>query len=356
MENQSIRAATLFAVLSVILFAPATGQTKKIKEPAVTFLNRSESRQIDVLADGKPFTSFCWYDNVFKPVLYPVYTAAGTVITRGFPLVPREGERSDHPHQIGMWFTYGNINGNDFWGNGSQGLGRKNANGGVIKHTKVVKSSEGAGEGILVSMESWTDSTGLELLSENTEYHFIARGQIRMIDRVTTLTAKDKAISFADTKEGMFGIRVARQLELPSRDNVTLTDAKGNPTTVKAMSNDGVSGDFLSSEGISGDAVWSTRAAWMDLYGTIGSEKISLVICDHPKNLSFPTYWHARGYGLFAANPLGAKDFTKGKTELNFSLPAAKSVTFRFRFIVSSGVHLTTAEINSLAGEFAKAY
>lgn len=77
------------------------------------------------MIDGKLFTSYCWFDNVTKPVLYPVFTSAGTEITRGFPLKQRAGERNDHPHQIGMWLTYGNVDGNDFWGNGSQGIGKK---------------------------------------------------------------------------------------------------------------------------------------------------------------------------------------------------------------------------------------
>ena len=154
----------------------------------------------------------------------------------------------------------------------------------------------------------------------------------------------------------MFGIRVARQLELPSKDYAALIDAGGKPSTVKARSNKGVTGNYRSSEGITGEAVWSTRAKWMDLYGSIGNEKISLAVCDHPKNQSYPTYWHARGYGLFAANPLGAKDFTKGKEELNFSIPAGKSTTFRYRVIVNSGSHLTDAEINAFADDFAKKY
>ncbi len=63
----------------------------------------------------------------------------------------------------------------------------------------------------------------------------------------------------------------------------------------------------------------------MDLYGTISDDKVSMVICDHPKNPSYPTYWHARGYGLFSANPLGGNDFTEGKEIVNFSVPAGKS-------------------------------
>ena len=238
--------------------------------------------------------------------------------------------------------------------NGSEG--KRASNGGVVKHLSVEQLSKGTGEGSMVTNESWIDPSGKELLAEKTEYHFIAKGPTRIIDRVTTLTATSEAVSIKDTKEGMFGIRVARQLELPSKDEVTLTDAQGHPTTVKKMSNEGVTGNYRSSEGITGEAVWGTRAKWMDLYGSIGDEKISLVIIDHPENISYPTYWHARGYGLFAANPFGVKDFTEGKEEMNYSIPAGQSTTFRYRVIVNSGDHLTDAEINAYADDFARKY
>ncbi|MDP3003416.1 MAG: PmoA family protein, partial [Bacteroidales bacterium] len=257
-------------------------------------------------------------------------------------------------HQIGIWLNYGNVDGFDFWDNGASGT--KDPEGGEVKHLEIEKLSGGTGEGVMVTRESWLDPSGKELLAENTEYHFIAKDSTRIIDRITTLTATGNTVTMKDTKEGMFGIRVARQLELPSKEAVTLTDTQGNPTTVKALSNEGVTGNYISSEGVTGEAVWSTRARWMDLYGSIGDEKISLVVCDHPKNQSYPTYWHARGYGLFSANPLGAKDFTQGKEELNFSIPAGKSTTFRYRVIVNSGTHLTDAEINAYADEFAEKY
>lgn len=356
MKLQSITIILLPVFLSFSCGINSSKKDQKGRDLKIVFINQESEKKIDVMIDGKLFTSYCWFDNISKPILYPVFTSAGTEITRGFPLKQRAGERNDHPHQIGMWLTYGNVDSNDFWGNGSLGLGTKNANGGVIKHVKVDKLSDGTGEGVMVTSESWTDSTGNELLSEHSEYHFIAKGSTRIIDRITTLTASGNTVTFKDTKEGMFGIRVARQLELPSKEDVTLTDAQGNPTTVKALSNEGVTGNYISSEGIKGEAVWSTRARWMDLYGRIGDEKISLVVCDHPKNQSYPTYWHARGYGLFAANPLGAKDFTQGKVELNFTIPSGKSTTFRYRVIVNSGSHLTDSDINAYADEFAKKY
>lgn len=354
MKLKSITIVVLVVLLSFSCGTKSSKQSQNGQDLKITFVNQETDKQVNVMVDGKLFTSYCWYDNVYKPVLFPVYTSAGTIITRGFPLKPRDAERTDHAHQIGIWLNYGNVNGYDFWGNGSSGS--KNPEGGEVKHVAIEKLSDGNGEGVMATRESWLDPAGNELLSENTEYHFIAKGSVRIIDRITTLTAKGGDVAFKDTKEGMFGIRVARQLELPSKEDIVLKEKDGSTTTVKALENQGVTGNYLSSEGVTGEAVWSTRARWMDLYGNIGDEKISLVVCDHPKNISYPTYWHARGYGLFSANPLGAKDFTEGKAELNFSIPAGKSATFRYRVIVNSGTHLTNVEINAFADDFAKKY
>lgn len=356
MKLSSLSIVILTVIFSISCSSRSNNKVQKEQSPNVTFVKDTTNRKIDVMVDGSLFTSYQWPNNVYKPILYPILTSAGTEITRGFPIKPRTGERTDHPHQVGLWLNYGNVDGNDFWGNGSEGLGIKNANGGVIKHLGVEKISEGPGEGLMVTSERWLDHSGIELLKEHTEYHFIAIDSIRIIDRITTLTAGDKDVLMSDTKEGMLGIRVARQLELPSTDEITLYSVDGHPEKVKAMSNKGISGNYLSSEGTTGLDVWGTRAKWMDLYGNIDGEKISLVLCDHPKNKSYPTYWHARGYGLFAANPFGTKDFTEGKEELNFSIPAGTSTTFRYRVIVSSGNHLTDVEINAYANDFAKKY
>ena len=354
MKIRSVLLVSL-AILCFTAFPQKTiAQYKPNNDLKVTFVQHLKDQRVDVMVNSNLFTTYWWPDSVYKPVLYPILSASGTILTRGFPIKPREGERRDHLHQVGNWLNYGNVNGYDFWGNGSEG--KRNVNGGQIKHLSIIKLSEGLGEGSMATSASWIDPAGKELLAEKTEFHFIAKGSIRMIDRIVTLTATGGDVLFKDTKEGSFGIRVARQLELPSNEDVTLSDVHGNPTTVKASSNEGVTGNYRSSEGVTGEAVWGTRAKWMDLYGNIGNEKISLVICDHPKNLSYPTYWHARGYGLFAANPFGFKDFTKGKDELYYIIPSSKSLTLRYRIIVSSGVHLTDAEINSYADDFAGQY
>jgi len=343
-------------ISSVIASFSASAASNKGEEKKISFVSKESDKKVDVMVDGKLFTSYCWPDDVMKPILYPVMTSEGTEITRGYPLKPRVGERVDHPHHIGIWFNYGDVDGFDLWNNSTAIPADKKSGYGSVKHLKINKLKEGNGEAIMVTTESWTDASGKELLSEKTEYHFIAIGKTRIIDRVATLTATGNSVSMKDNKEGMIAIRVARQLELPSKDEVIMTDAQGNPTTVKKMSNDGVSGSYRSSEGIKDDAVWSTRAKWMDLNGIIGNEKIAVVICDHPKNQSYPTYWHSRGYGLFAANPLGVSVFTKGKETLNYSISAGKSSVFRYRIIINSGADLSDAEINQYADDFAKKY
>ena len=343
-------------LICCVTTSPSMAASKKESGPKITFVTKTSDRKVDVIVDGKLFTSYCWPENVMKTVLYPVMTSNGSEITRGYPLNPRAGERVDHPHHIGVWFNYGDVDGFDFWNNSDAIPADKKSGYGTIKHKSVDQLKEGNGEAIMNVTESWIDPSGKERLAEKTEYHFIAKGSTRIIDRITTLTATGNTVSMKDNKEGMIAIRVARQLELPSKDEVIMTDAKGNPTTVKQMTNEGVSGSYRSSEGIKDNAVWSTRGKWMDLNGTIDKEKIAIVICDHPKNQSYPTYWHSRGYGLFAANPLGWSVFTKGKETLNYSIAAGKSSVFRYRIIIHSGADLTDSEINSLADDFAKKY
>jgi hypothetical protein len=344
----------VFLFLSALVLLTACGSGSNEKSAKVSLVDKSSERKIDVMIDGSLFTSFCWPENVYKPVLYPVYTSAGTVITRGFPLEPREGESTDHAHHVGIWLNYGNVNGVDFWGNGS--TGSLNPGGGVIKHLGFDRISSEKGEGIIISNESWVDSTGKEMISEKSEYHFSGKGSIRIIDRITTLTATGGDMKFNDTKEGMFAIRVARELQLPTKEDITLKEREGGTTTVKAQGAGDITGNYRSSEGVTGEAVWGTRAKWMDLYGKIGDEQISIVIFDHYNNPGYPTYWHARGYGLFAVNPFGAKDFTEGKEFVNFEIPKGKSATFRYRVIINSGVDLTDVRISAFADEFTGRY
>ena len=305
----------------------------------IAVIANEQQRRVDVTIDGKPFTSYIWPTTLKKPVLYPLRTANGTVVTRSYPLEPRPGERDDHPHHAGLWFNYESINGIDFWNNSDAIKPEDAPKMGAIVHRSIVSAKSGAQQGELDVETDWVTFDKKVLLHEQT--HFVFRGGpgFRGIDRITTLRALDEKVDFKDAKDGLLGLRVVRALEIPSdKPEVLYTEASGHATTVPAMDNTGVNGTYLTSEGKKGDAAWGTRGRWCNLSGLVGSEPVTITILDHPANLGFPTYWHARGYGLFAANPLGQKIFSDGKQSLNFSLATNASITFRYRILISSAI------------------
>jgi hypothetical protein len=322
-------------------------------QPQVKLESKPDDKRVDVLIDGKLFTSYIWPESIKKPVLWPVVSAAGNEVTRQYPLKNRAGERADHPHHIGVWLNYGDVNGLDFWNNSTSVPAEKASGYGTIHHESVDKVQGGKGEGFMVVSASWRNNAGDVLLNEVSEYTFSVQGKTRIIDRTTILKAVNGKVKITDNKEGMFAIRVARELELPAKGKVTLTDSHGNATEVDGSDDKLVSGSYLSSEGITNDNVWSTRARWMKLSGNISGEKVSIVIYDHPSNAGYPTYWHARGYGLFAANTLGQKVFSNGKEELNFEIQNGQSATFRYRLAVFQG-DPSAQEIEKTAKEFIK--
>ena len=296
-----------------------------------------KQRRVDVLVDGQPFTSYVWPERLAKPVLYPIRTARGTLVTRGFPLDPRAGERVDHPHHVGLWFNHGSVNGVDFWNNSEALKPEERARMGTIRHVAVKQALAGVGHAELAVELEWVMPDGSVALADATTYRFLAANGRRVIEHVTTLTARKQRVVFADNKEGLFGLRVARALEQPADKAELFTDASGRPTTVPALDNAGVSGLYTSSEGLKGDAVWGTRGRWVALSGRVGDEEVTLVMLDHPKNPDHPSHWHARGYGLFAANNLGVRVFSNGKEQLDLTLEPGASVTFRHALAILPG-------------------
>ena len=327
------------------------GQVKSNK--AVDLKVNEAEKKVDVMIDGKLFTSYIYPDNVKKPVLWPVMSPAGNMLTRSYPMINKEGDRTDHPHHVGIWLNYGDVNGLDFWNN-SEAIAPEKRNGyGTIYHRSIDKAKSGKGKALLVTKSDWNTPDNTTILEEETSFEFIAMENRRIIDRITTLRAVIDEVKFTDNKEGMFAIRVARELELPSEAPTRLVDAHGNITRVEKMDNTYVKGNYRSAEGVEGKEVWGTRCRWMKLASDIKGEPVAIVIIDHPSNVGYPTYWHARDYGLFAANTLGQKIFSNGKNELNFSLKRGESVTFKYRLVVADE-DLTDTEISQLADEYAK--
>src|ERR671930_556973 len=184
-----------------------------VRTPRIDVIPRDAERRVDILVDGQPFTSYIYPTTLKKPILYPLRTASGKLVTRGWPLEPRPGERVDHPHQVGLWFTHGDVNGLDFWNNSDAIPAARPPAMGTIVHRAVRRAAGGMGEGVLEVTADWVDYQGKALLREDTRFVFRAGPNLRAIDRITTLTALGQAVTFTDNKEGLIGLRVARPLD-----------------------------------------------------------------------------------------------------------------------------------------------
>ena len=317
----------------------------------ITFQQKDKESKIDVFIDGALFTSYIYPNTIKKPVLYPIMTKGGQAITRGYPLDPKVGERADHPHHIGFWLNYGDVNGLDFWNNSDTRPAEKKHKYGTIFHEKVLEID--AAQGKLVVETVWKAPAGQRLLKETTTFLFAQQGNTRSIDRITTLEALEE-IHFKDNKEGMVAVRVARPLELPTKKPGYFIEANGQASSEKIFNNFNATGNYESSENKTGASVWGTRAKWMHLHGVIAEQPVALVLMDHPDNIGYPTYWHARSYGLFSANPLGQSIFSDGKETLNFKLTKGNTTTFKYRLLIHDATSLPTDKIEQLFQEWVK--
>jgi len=318
-----------------------------------SIVERKEKKQVDILYNNKLMTAYCYYDSSRKPVLFPVNTVDGITVTRSYPFQKIAGERTDHPHHTGIWLNYESVNGLDFWNNSTAIAPEKRDHYGTIIHQKISGKQANAQKASLSATAIWVRPDKKVLLNEQTTFNFSVNANDFIIDRFTILTATDTVVLFKDVKDGMFAIRVARELELPSKEKSSFIDDKGNVTEV-APSGSGVTGMYYSSNGLKGDSVWSSQGDWVMLTGKKDGKDITIGMFDHPSNVGYPAYWHARGYGLFAVNPLGRKIFSNGKEELNYSLKPGQSVTFRYRVVIHSGDVLAKEDMNKIFTDFSK--
>ncbi len=310
----------------------------------ITLKHDSLQQKVDVIIDGKIFTSYNYPDSLTKPILYPLFTAGQTRITRSFPLEAKAGERIDHPHQVGLWFTYGDVNGIDFWNNSYAIPPEKKPHYGIIRHQKITNIQDETNPASLIVETTWMQHDSAPLLGEEATYRFYADKNTRIIDRITKLTAKED-ILFRDNKEGLIAMRLNRWFETPTEKPLYLTDSYGIPTEKPLVDTTKPNGIYKNSDGKSGDEVFGTRSKWTNLAAIVKGEKVTVAIMDHPENPGYPACAFTRGYGLYGANNLGQKIFTKGKEELNFKLPKNKTAIFKHRIIIYSGEFMSNEDM-----------
>jgi len=313
------------ALLTAILLSyPAIAQVKLT----------ASADKIEISIHGKPYSTFYMTGgDVTKPYLWPVRAVTGTSVTRSWPMetvAEEEKEKKDHPHQRGIWFAHDNVNGIDFWNN--EASYKEPPKRGKMILKKVGEVKNGKDKGSLTAVFDWSDRQDHVQLTETRVMTFYDEADKRTIDFDITLTSVEKVV-WGDGKDGAFGIRMR-----PVLDEV------------------GGTGKMTNADGLVGEKqLWGKPSNWCDYSGTIGDEKVGVTIFDHPDNPSHPVRWHARGYGLFAANPLGEKVFTNGKSAKNLQLKKGSSVVFRYRIVVEDGKKtISEREINILADEFGK--
>jgi hypothetical protein len=288
--------------------------------------------RISIEIDGKPFTDFFTSADLNKPFLHPLRSASGKVVSRYYPMELIEGESRDHPHHRGLWFTHGDVNGVDFWANETRG-----GNKGRVVLKKVDGLKSGKNMGLVSATFDWVGPDGKTLVREARRMVFHADPKLRTIDFDIELIAVEK-VKFGDTKEGTFAVRLTPSLEEPGR----VEPAKRT-------------GKMISASGDEGEKkVWGTAAPWVDYSGEVGGEALGILIMDHPSNPRHPIRWHARGYGLFSANPFGLAEFVRDKTkDGSVTLEPKQSLRYRFRVVIHPG-RTAEAGIPALWEKYAK--
>lgn len=287
--------------------------------------------RVTISLDGELLTELR-FEGAPKPYFYPVLGPGGVPLTRNYPMrTDATDEAQDHPHHRSLWFTHGNVNGVDFWAEGPTR--------GKVVQTRILEVQEGADYGHVRTANRWVTPEGKTLLTDVTSFRVRRSPLGRMFDYEIALTASEGVdLTFEDTKEGTMAVRLAESMRLAPNKHYA-----GKPT-----------GTILQDTGVKDGKTWGKRAAWTAYTGPVNGKPMSVVIFDHPSNPRYPTWWHVRDYGLFAANPFGVHDFEKKPAGTgNLVVKAGDMVMFRYRFLLLEG-DAQAPKLNAVAAEFGK--
>jgi len=291
--------AAVFCCLTLLLTTAAQAATFEVKQ---------HKDGVEVWQNGKLLTRYLKKSQT-KPILWPLHDPNGNEITRAYPMRKKagEGERADHPHHRSFWFDHGDVNGVSFW--------HENEGAGSIEHRKFVKTT-GGDTAVITTSNDWVTPKGETVCSDIRTLTFGVDNGMNYIDVDVTVIAKGDTV-FGDTKEGSFGVRTAGTMKV---------DAK-------------LGGKITNSEGQTDKAAWGKPAAWVDYAGPVKGKTVGIAILNHPSSFRYPTHWHVRTYGLFAANPFGLRDFYGRDSDKNgeHKMKDGETFTLRYRVLLHKG-------------------
>jgi len=318
------RSSVVFILVAAGFLCPARAADSK---DGVKITRLEDRLRIEI--NGELFSEYHFKD-VSRPFLYPVIGPDGLPMTRDWPMKEANNEEHDHKHHRSLWFEHGEMNGVDFWS--------EEPKAGRTVHEEFTEIQSGRDEGVIRSKDKYVAPDGKVVCTDDRAIRIYNRPGERVFDFEVTVHASNGDLVFGDTKEGTMSMRLNETMRLaPNKFS------KGKPT-----------GHIVNSEGVRDGATGGKRANWVDYYGPVRGKTVGVAIFDHPQNPRHPTWWHVRDYGLFGANPFGLHDFEKKPAGAgNFTVPAGKSVTFRYRFYIHPGDE-KEAKVAQRYAEYAK--
>jgi hypothetical protein len=264
---------------------------------------------VSVQIDGQPFTDYL-IDSCTKPILWPIIGPTGKPVTRPWPIEGKPQQTKDHPHHRSLWFTHGMVNGVDFW------TDKPAEKRGRIVHRDFTRIASGPVAEI-VARDDWLSPQDKKVCEDEQRLAFGTQGDSRWIDYDITLRASEGPVTFGDTKEGSFGLRVADSIRVDAKKGGQIVNSRGK---------------------VGEDACWGKPAEWVDYHGPLDGETVGIAILNHPNSFRYPARWHVRNYGLFAANPFAEHEFAKDTSHpVSYTLPQSKEITLRYRILLHKG-------------------
>ena len=305
--------------------------------PAVKLTPLADRVRVEI--GGQLFTEYIFGDGATKPYCYPVLASDGTPMTRNFPMKKVEGEDTDHPWHRSLYFGHSIVNGVDFWNEGKGDVGKSPESKGHTAHDKLLETTSGE-VGVIRTQNRWVAPDGKVICTDERKISFHATTEARMIDYEVTLHAPtNEPVVMGDNKDGTMAIRLAQWMTMPHKSQGGGANITGAATNISSASSTG-KGHIVNSVGHRDNDAWGKRADWCDYYSEHNGKSYGVAIFDHPENLRHPTWWQARDYGLFGANPFGQHDYENLKDQPHigdYTIPAGGSLTLRYRFYFHNG-------------------
>jgi hypothetical protein len=266
---------------------------------------------VEITINGKQFTTFNYGSKLPKPFMSPV-KRDGKVLTRPIYFNRKQG---DHPHHKGIWVAVDEVGGVKFWAEQGQI---------ETKSVKLLKAEGNPAQ--LEAINEWQGPDGKAIVVETTTISVFENGLLAYDIRFKA--AGDERVEFGDTKEGLFGFRMAHSMR----------ESEG--------------GTVVNSNGEKGSKIsWGNAYDWIDYYGPVDGQTYGAAIFDHPLNLRRSRF-HVRNYGLFSINPFGEKAYSGGRRPAEpYYLDPSGTLRLRYGLFIHSG---TTEEAK--VGEVYKSY